>query len=164
MEDIPTLEVRAWVDKAVQGVGDNLPATEARATEVMDRSAEVTGVCISNVSLPPEKTLIVEAQAKPHVGQCDIALLPIPDSDVVVRVWPGSASCSEYNVDFFDRTTEAVIDIPTGYALFLLQPECTYLPPQRLMTLDETFGQRWPISRGRGGSYVLRDGQTFALL
>ena len=45
-EDIPPLEVQAWVDKAVQGAGTDLAVAEARATEMMDRSAEITGVCM----------------------------------------------------------------------------------------------------------------------
>ena len=105
----------------------------------------------------------MEGQAKPRFGECNITLLPIPGSTVAVRVWPGSVSRSEYNVDFFDSNTGTPVDIPAGYVLVLLHPERTYLPPQCLMTLDEIFGQRWPIAKKSGASYVLRDGLTFAL-
>lgn len=103
-------------------------------------------------------------QKKPHDGEKDVTFLPISGTNVAIRVWPGSVSRSEYNVDFLDTETGTPVDIPSGYILVLLHPKGTYLPPQRLVTLDDTLRQKWPIPEKSGATYVVRDDQTFALV
>ncbi|KAI1785785.1 hypothetical protein LXA43DRAFT_1099867 [Ganoderma leucocontextum] len=147
-EDIAPSQAQKWVVDEIQRQierGADLAASEARATELLNMRAEVSG-------------------RKPKPEEDNVTILPIPGTSQVIRLWPGSRTRLEYNLDFLDTKTGAAITIPDGYILVHLPPKGAYLPQRRLLSLTETFRQcGWPVLDRTGGTYVLRDGLTFAL-
>ena len=103
-------------------------------------------------------------QRKPQPEENVITILPIPGTAIAIRVWTGSLTRSEFNLDFCDMESKTAIDIPDGYLLVHLQPPHTYLPHRPLVTLEDTFADFGGGPKRAGGTYVLRDGLTFALV
>ncbi|KAI0670948.1 hypothetical protein C8Q78DRAFT_1033004 [Trametes maxima] len=143
-------DISAYMDKelarAITRYG-SLEAVNRWAKDYLDVKAEVTG-------------------AKPRPGDYGVFVLPLPDSDYSIRIFPGSLAASEYCLDFVRTATGEPVNSPFKFQLISGPNPSAPMgigSAMQLRPLEHAFGiSQKEIAPGEE-KFLLRDGQTCLL-
>ncbi|OSD05427.1 hypothetical protein PYCCODRAFT_1465324 [Trametes coccinea BRFM310] len=109
-------------------------------------------------------------QHKPLPGETSkyIFVRPIPESEYSIRLFPGSISAAEYCMDFVDSATGEPVNSPFEFELWgIPDPETPWLGMpicQQMHSIERIHGIKQEDILPGHEKFILRDGQTFALI
>ncbi|KAL7280680.1 hypothetical protein ACG7TL_005619 [Trametes sanguinea] len=107
---------------------------------------------------------------KPLPGETSkyIFVRPIPESEYSIRLLPGSISAAEYCMDFVDSATGEPVNSPFEFELWgIPDPETPWLGMpicQQMHSIERIHGIKQEDILPGHEKFILRDGQTFALI
>ncbi|OSD05434.1 hypothetical protein PYCCODRAFT_1465330 [Trametes coccinea BRFM310] len=115
-------------------------------------------------------TWVEPSGEKPLPGETSkyIFVRPIPESEYSIRLFPGSISAAEYCMDFVDSATGKPVNSPFEFELWgIPDPETPWLGMpicQQMHSIERIHGIKQEDILPGHEKFILRDGQTFALI
>ncbi|KAJ8454860.1 hypothetical protein ONZ51_g12783 [Trametes cubensis] len=154
-----------WADKTYQQVkaelvdpewqihveesGDGEEDARHRFDEFMDTEIEVTG-------------------EKPFPGDPNVKHIPIPNSNYLLRFWPGSLASAEYCMDFVETQPNGertAVNAPEGYAI-RAAPMAPWMATvcTEIKSIERAYGVAPERIKPGEEKFILRDGMVCQLV
>lgn len=163
LEGYTTADKRAWLaEEWTLTVAEYGSEAETRQSikESLDAMVELSGVRRlhrATVFL----SLTMRLQEKPASDDPDVGYIPIPQTNLSLRFWPGSLADVEYCMDFVVTSTRTPVNVPDNYHVWIVpDPTMPWVQAAttEILSIEKVHGiDKKKIKEGCE-KFILRDG------